>query len=62
MSRYKIREEQWKKIKGYFPERRSKRGRPGKSDQEMLNAILWIAHSGAAWRDLLERYRSWKTV
>ena len=28
----------------------------------MLNAILWIAHSGAAWRDLPERYGSWKTV
>ena len=31
MSRYEITEEQQKKIKGYFPERRSKRGRPGKA-------------------------------
>ncbi len=28
----------------------------------MLNAMLWLACSGAAWRDLLERYGSWKTV
>lgn len=29
----------------------------------MFNAILWIARSGAAWRDLPEeRYGSWKTV
>ena len=46
MSRYKIKEEQWKKIKGYSPEKRSNRGRPGKNDREMLNAILWIVRSG----------------
>ena len=28
----------------------------------MLNAILWIARSAAAWRDLPERYGFWKTV
>jgi transposase len=28
----------------------------------LLNAILWIARSGAPWRDLPERYGSWKTV
>lgn len=29
----------------------------------MFNAILWIARSGAAWRDLpKECYGSWKTV
>lgn len=29
----------------------------------MFNAVLWIARSGAAWRDLpKERYGSWETV
>lgn len=28
----------------------------------MFNAILWIARSGSAWRDLPERYGSWKTI
>ncbi|MNL67344.1 hypothetical protein D3C87_1919170 [compost metagenome] len=29
----------------------------------MFNAFLWIARSGAAWRDLPEeRYGSWKTT
>lgn len=27
-----------------------------------LNAILWLMRSGAPWRDLPERYGSWKTV
>ena len=28
----------------------------------MFNAILWFARSGSAWRDLPERFGSWKTV
>ncbi|MFL0198177.1 transposase [Clostridium sp. WILCCON 0269] len=28
----------------------------------ILNAILWIGRSGAPWRDLPERFGSWKTV
>lgn len=28
----------------------------------MFNAILWIERSGSAWRDLSERFGSWKTV
>jgi transposase len=28
----------------------------------MLNAMVWMARSGAAWRDLPERYGSWETV
>lgn len=41
-----------------------KTGRPSKlSERTLFNAILWIARSGAAWRDLPEeRYGSWKTV
>jgi len=39
-----------------------RQGRPPKANREMLNAILWIAKSGAAWRDLPERYGAWETV
>ncbi len=28
----------------------------------MINAMVWIARSGAPWRDLPERYGFWKTV
>ena len=27
-----------------------------------MNGILWIARSGAVWRDLPERYGAWQTV
>lgn len=28
----------------------------------MFNSILWIARTGAPWRDLPESFGSWKTV
>ena len=28
----------------------------------MLNALLWMARSGAGWEDLPERYGPWKSV
>jgi len=28
----------------------------------MLNAMLWVARSGAPWRDLPKHYGSWKAV
>lgn len=38
-------------------------GRPSSLDNRTaLNAILWLMRSGAPWRDLPERYGSWKTV
>ena len=44
----------------YFPERQM--GDKGRQAREMLNGIFWIARSGAAWRDLPERYGPWQTV
>jgi transposase len=37
-------------------------GRPRKDSRQILNGILWIARSKAAWRDLPERYGAWQTI
>ena len=52
--------EQWEQIKELFP--RAKTGRPGKDNRLMFNAILWIARSGSAWRDLPKQYGPYQTV
>ena len=44
------------------PERTGQRGRPRKDDRKMLNGMLWIAHSGAQWRELPETYGPWQSV
>lgn len=59
--RYELEDAQWDRIKGYFPPYRT--GRPSILDNRTaLNALLWLMRSGAPWRDLPERYGSWKTV
>ena len=47
--RYELTDTQWDRIKDLIP--RAKTGRPPKDDRMMLNAMLWLARSGAAWAD-----------
>ena len=49
--RYELKDEEWERIQKYFPERKA-----------TVNGILWIARSGAPWRDLPERYGAWNSV
>ena len=58
--RSEMSDEQWEQIKDLFP--KTKTGRPPKDKRLMFNAILWLARSGSAWRDLPEHFGSWKTV
>ena len=44
------------------PPKTGKRGRPRKDDRKMLNGMLWIARSGAQWRELPEVYGPWQSV
>ena len=61
--RYELTDAEWKRLQPYFPERQmGDKGRPRREAREMLNGIFWIARSGAAWRDLPERYGPWQTV
>ena len=61
--RYELTEEEWERLEKYFPGRQpGTLGRPRKDSRKMLNGIFWIARSGAAWRDLPERYGPWPTV
>ena len=60
IKRYEMTDLQREQIKDLFPV--AKTGRPPKDNRVIFNAILWIARSGSAWRDLPERYGSRKTV
>src|SRR6188474_1800745 len=62
--REELNDEQWKAIEPLLlkPQRRTDgRGRPRKDDRQVLNGILWILRSGAAWQDLPERFASYQT-
>ena len=56
-------DEEWLRIEPLLPpENTGKQGRPRKDNRIIMNGIVWLARSGAPWRDLPERYGSWKTV
>ena len=63
MKRHKMTEAQWARIKDLLPpEKKAHGGRPGKSNRQMINAILYWLNTGMPWRDLPERYGPWQSV
>ena len=64
--RYELSDSEWERIKDMLPPehpKKGKRGRPAKYDnRSTLNGILWIARSGAPWRELPEKYGKWQAV
>ena len=62
MTRQALTDEQWERIEPFLPAMRG-RGRPYEaSHRTTIEGILWIARTGAPWRDLPERYGKWITV
>lgn len=60
--RYELTDQEWEQIAPLLPpEKTNKPGRPSKDNRSMINAMVWMARSGAPWRDLPERYGPWKT-
>lgn len=59
--RYELSDAEWAVIKPLLP-RPGGRGRPWKDPRSAFNAIFWILRSGSPWRELPERYGSWKTA
>ena len=62
MRRYEISDENWERIAPLLPGKKSDPGRTAEDNRRFINAVLWIARSGAAWRDLPERFGPWGTV
>ena len=61
MRRHELSDAQWKIIEPLLP-RNEGRGRPWRDHRTVINGIFWILHTGAAWRDLPERYGAWQTA
>jgi len=63
MQRYELTDEHWAFIEPILPpQRRSTRGGVWRDHRRVVNGIFWILFSGAAWRDMPERYGSWQTA
>ena len=63
LRRYELTDQEWEQVASLLPpEKTGKPGRPSKDNRTMLNGMVWIARSGAPWRDLPERYGPWNSV
>jgi transposase len=57
-----LRDDQWEILRAFVPGgRKGKRG-PRSDGRRFFDALLWLAHSGARWRDLPERFGPYQTV
>ncbi len=55
-------DKQWERLKPHLPPQKPPTGRPNADHRRIVNGIIWIDRTGAPWRDLPERYGSWRTV
>ena len=62
MRRYEISDFTWHRICDMLPGKSTDVGRTAQDNRQFLNAVLWLARSGAPWRDLPERYGPWNSV
>ena len=56
LRRHEITDQQWDAIKDLLPGKEGDPGATAEDNRLFINAILWIAKTGAPWRDLPERF------
>ena len=62
MRRYELTDEQWRQIEHLLPGREGCPGAHAEDNRLFVNAIIWVARTGAPWRDLPERFGNWNSV
>lgn len=62
MVRKVLRNDQWERIEAMLPGKVTDRGVTGKDNRLFVEAVLWVARTGAPWRDLPEVFGSWNST
>jgi transposase len=57
-----LRDDQWERLRDLVPGGRAGQRGPRCDNRLFVGALLWMARSGARWRDLPERYGSHQAV
>ncbi len=61
-SNLKLTDEQWTRISPLLPAQKPRTGRPNSDHRTIVAGILWVAHTGASWRELPDRFGPWQTI
>ncbi len=62
MPRLLLRDDQWVRIEGLLQGKPGDRGRTGADNRLFVEAVLWMARTGAPWRDLPVAFGPWNTA
>lgn len=62
MRRHEIDQEAWERIGDLLPGKAGDPGVTAANNRLFINAVFWIAKTGAPWRDLPERFGPWNSV
>jgi len=62
MRRFELTDEQFARVKDLLPGKKSDPGCTAQDNRLFFDAVLWIARTGAPWRDLPQRFGSWNSV
>ena len=52
----------WERVAPLLPPQRPPTGRPNHDHRTVLAGMLWVARTGAAWRELPAHFGPWETV
>jgi transposase len=56
MRRHELTDEQWERIRSHLPGQKHHPGQTAQDNRLFVNAVFWIAKTGAPWRDLPDRF------
>jgi transposase len=62
LDRFALNDSQWEKISDLLPGKPGDPGRRGSDNRQFVEAVLWIARTGAPWRDLPPCLGNWNSV
>ena len=62
MDRDVLSDAQWERLAPLLPGKPGDPGRSGEDNRLFFEALLWMARTGAPWRDLHERFGHWNSV
>lgn len=62
MNRHGLSDRQWGRIADLVPGKEGDRGKSGRDNRLSIDAVLWIARTGAPWRDLAAGFGNWNSI
>ncbi|MBM3927527.1 MAG: IS5 family transposase [Sphingomonadales bacterium] len=62
MDRRELSDAMWDRMEPLLPGKASDPGRTGRDNRLFVEAVLWLARSGAHWRVLPAEYGKWNSV